>query len=84
MAEARHQAELGALRSMSDTKRTELLQRCEAEIAMAEAELKGLEYQMNDPEIQSDPVKSQEIAEEYAAKEKEIDERYEKWERLSM
>jgi len=83
-AEARHQAELGALRSMSDTKRTELLQRCEAEIAMAEAELKGLEYQMNDPEIQSDPVKSQEIAEEYAAKEKEIDERYEKWERLSM
>lgn len=83
-AEARHQAELGALRSMSDTKRTELLQRCEAEIAMAEAELKGLEYQMNDPEIQSDPVKSQEIAEEYAAKEKEIEERYEKWEKLSM
>ena len=83
-AEAKRQAELGAVRSMSDTKRTELLQRCEAEIAMAEAELKGLEYQMNDPEIQSDPAKSQEIAEEYAAKEKEIEERYEKWEKLSM
>ena len=83
-AEAKRQAELGAVRSMSDMKRTELIQRCEAEIAMAEAELKGLEYQMNDPDIQSDPDKSQQIAAEYAAKEKEIEERYEKWERLSI
>jgi ATP-binding cassette subfamily F protein 3 len=50
---------------------------------MAEAELKGLEYQMNQPEIQADPVESQRIAEAYAAKEQEIEERYAKWERLA-
>ena len=68
---------------MSDAKRTEMIQRAEAEIAMAEAELKGLEYQMNDPAVQADPAKSQEIAEAYAAKEEEIEQRYEKWERLT-
>lgn len=73
----------GSIRSMSESKREEMIQRCEAEIAMAEAELKGLEYQMNDPALQSDPEKSLAIAEEYAAKEKEIEERYEKWERLT-
>lgn len=34
-----------------------MLQRCEATIAMFEAELKGLEYQMNDPSLQQDPQK---------------------------
>ena len=68
---------------MSDTRRTELIQRCEAEIAMAEAELKGLEYEMNDPAIQSNPEKSQQIAEAYAAKEQEIEQRYEKWGQLN-
>ena len=82
-AEAKQQAELGRIQSMSDAKRTEMIQRAEAEIAMAEAELKGLEYQMNDPAVQADPAKSQEIAEAYAAKEEEIEQRYEKWERLT-
>ncbi|MCR5439226.1 MAG: ATP-binding cassette domain-containing protein [Selenomonas sp.] len=82
-AEEKAKAELGRIQSMSDAKRTEMIQRAEAEIAMAEAELKGLEYQMNDPEIQADPVKSQEIAEAYAAKEEEIEQRYAKWERLT-
>ena len=50
---------------------------------MAEAELKGLEVEMNDPSLQQDPVRSQEIAEAYAAKEREIQQRYEKWERLT-
>ena len=68
---------------MSDAKRTEMIQRAEAEIAMAEAELKGLEYEMNLPEVQADPEKSQQIAEAYAAKEKEIEERYEKWAQLT-
>lgn len=68
--------------NMSDAKREELASRAEAEIAMAEAELKGLEHEMNSPEIQSDPEKSREIAEAYAAKEKEIEERYARWERL--
>ena len=82
-AEADRKAKAGAIKSMSDVKRQEALLRAEAEIAMAEAELKGLEYQMNMPEIQADPAKSMEIAEAYAAKEAEILERYAKWEMLS-
>ena len=82
-AEAQKQAEIGRIQSMSDAKRDELIQRAEAEIAMAEAELKGLEVEMNDPSLQQDPVRSQEIAEAYAAKEQEIQQRYEKWERLT-
>lgn len=82
-AEEKAKAELRRIQSMSDAKRTEMIQRAEAEIAMAEAELKGLEYQMNDPAVQADPVKSQEIAEAYAAKEEEIEQRYAKWERLT-
>ena len=82
-AEEKAKAELGRIQSMSDAKRTEMIQRAEAEIAMAEAELKGLEYQMNDPAVQANPVKSQEIAEAYAAKEEEIEQRYAKWERLT-
>jgi ATP-binding cassette subfamily F protein 3 len=81
-AAAKERAEAGKIQSMSDAKRTEMIQRAEAEIAMAEAELKGLEFQMNQPAIQADPAESQRIAEEYAAKEAEIEERYAKWERL--
>lgn len=72
-----------SLNGMSEAKRTELLQRTEAEIAMAEAELKMLEVEMNDAAIQADPAKSQEIAEAYSAKEAEIQAKYEKWEQLS-
>ena len=79
----KEQAERGRIQSMSETRRVELIQRAEAEIAMAEAELKGLEYQMNDPAVQSDPDRSRSIAEEYAAKEREIEQRYEKWEQLT-
>lgn len=82
-AEAERNAKIGAIKSMSDAKRQDMILRAEAEIAMAEAELKGLEFQMNSPEIQSDPVKSAAIAEEYAAKEAEIMQRYEKWEQLT-
>ena len=64
---------------VSEEKRQELLQRAEAELAMAEAELKMLEREMNDPELQQDPEKSRRIAEAYAAKEEEIERRYEKW-----
>lgn len=64
-------------------RRREMLERTEAEIAMAEAELKGLEYEMNRPETQSNPERSQAIAEAYAAKEAEIMQRYEKWEQLT-
>ncbi len=81
--ERRTQAEESQLRSMSTEKRQELIARAEAEIAMAEAELKGLEYEMNDSSLQQDPEKSMAIAEAYAAKEKEIEERYMRWERLT-
>ena len=70
-------------RGMSEAKRTETLQRTEAEIAMAEAELKMLEMEMNDPAIQADPEKSMEIAQAYSDKEAEIQAKYEKWEQLS-
>ncbi|MBR6267843.1 MAG: ABC-F family ATP-binding cassette domain-containing protein [Selenomonadaceae bacterium] len=81
--ERRAEAERSQIQSMSAEKRKELISRAEAEIAMAEAELKGLEYEMNDPSLQQDPEKSHAIAEAYAAKEKEIEERYLKWERLT-
>lgn len=77
------QPQRSILQGMSEAKRQELIQRAEAEIAMAEAELKGLEFEMNQPELQADPAKSQAIAEDYAAKEREIEERYAKWERLT-
>lgn len=70
--------------ALSAEKRDLLIARAEAEIAMAEAELKGLEHEMNLYEVQLDPEKSRRIAELYAAKEKEIADRYEKWERLAF
>ena len=82
-AAARKEQEQRRLASLSDAKRTEMLARAEAEIAMAEAELKGLEFEMNRPEVQGDPEKSAEIAELYAAKEQEIEERYARWEALA-
>ena len=60
-----------------------MIERTEAEIAMAEAELKGLEYEMNLSETQEDPELSRAIAEAYAEKEREIMQRYEKWEQLT-
>ena len=68
----------------STEKREMLLARAEAEIAMAEAELKGIERQMNDPALQGDPQKSVEIARLYAEKEAEIQRRYEHWEALAL
>ena len=82
-AAAKKAQEQRRLASLSDAKRAEMLARAEAEIAMAEAELKGLEFEMNQPEVQGDPQKSAEIAERYAAKEEEIAERYERWEALA-
>lgn len=80
---AKKQLQMGAVQKMGEAKRTELIQRTEAEIAMAEAELKMLEHEMNDAGVQADPGKSREIAEAYAAKEREIQARYEKWEQLT-
>ena len=77
------EAKKGAIRSMSDDKRSQMIHRAEAQIATIEMDLKNLELTMNSPQIQADPVQSVEIAEEYAAKTKELDEWYEKWEQLT-
>ena len=69
--------------AMSVEKLTMMVQRCEATIAMFEAELKGLEFQMNDPMLQSDPQKSHEIATAYAQKEQELEEKYLEWDKLT-
>ena len=69
--------------AMSADKLTMMIQKCEATIAMFEAELKGLEFQMNDPAVQADPAKSHEIAQAYAAKEQEITDKYAEWEKLT-
>ncbi len=70
------------LKAISSDKLQMMVDRCEAMIAMFEAELKGLEYQMNDPQIQSDVKKSSEIAKAYAAKEAEIAAKYQEWDKL--
>ena len=69
--------------AMSADKLTMMVQKCEATIAMFEAELKGLEFQMNDPDVQADPQKSHEIADAYAKKEQEIADKYAEWEKLT-
>lgn len=66
----------------SEDKKQLVLKRCEAEIAMLEAELKSLEMQMNDPSLQQDPQESAKIANAYAAKQAEIDAKYEEWDKL--
>ena len=73
----------GVFATLSEEKRAALLHRAEAELLMAEAELRLLEQEMNDPARQSDPKKSAAIAAAYAAKEREIEQRYEKWGALS-
>lgn len=69
--------------AMSTEKLTMMIQRCEATIAMFEAELKGLEIQMNDPSLQADPQKSHEIATAYAQKEQELEQKYLEWDKLT-
>ena len=88
LEEKRHTSKPSALKqavhsALPAGRRQEMIERAEAEIAMAEAELKGLEYEMNRPETQENPERSLAIAEAYAAKEQEIMQRYEKWEQLT-
>ncbi|WP_196598625.1 ABC-F family ATP-binding cassette domain-containing protein [Pectinatus frisingensis] len=66
----------------SEDKKQQLQQRCEAQIAMLEVELKGLEREMNDPLKQQDLQESQKIARDYAAKQQEIDAKYQEWDKL--
>ena len=43
---------------------------------MTEFEIKAIEIEMNDSTLQSDPIKSQEIADRYAEKNSELDRLY--------
>lgn len=81
-AERRNHSQ-AAGREVLPERNTEALRRCEAEIAMAEVELKGLEYEMNEPSLQQNPERSRAIAAAYADKEAELSRRYEKWEQLA-
>ena len=81
--QAKADAKKGAIHSMSDDKRAQMIHRAEAQIATIEMDLKNLELTMNSPQIQADPEQSVEIAQEYEAKTKELDEWYEKWEQLT-
>lgn len=80
--EAGDEAQKGAIRSMSDDKRSQMIHRAEAQIATIEMDLKNLELTMNSPQIQADPEQSVQIAQEYEEKTRELDEWYEKWEQL--
>ena len=82
-AEKASSAKQTAHSALPPGRRQEMIERTEAEIAMAEAELKGLEYEMNLSETQEDPEQSRAIAEAYAEKEREIMQCYEKWEQLT-
>ena len=82
-AEKASSAKQTAHSALPPGRRQEMIERTEAEIAMAEAELKGLEYEMNLSETKEDPEQSRAIAEAYAEKEREIMQRYEKWEQLT-
>ena len=81
--QAKAAAQKGAIQSMSEDKRAQMIHRAEAQIATIEMDLKNLELTMNSPQIQADPEQSVEIAQEYEAKTKELDEWYEKWEQLT-
>ncbi|SDD78061.1 ATP-binding cassette domain-containing protein [Sporomusa acidovorans] len=51
----------------------------EAEIAMLEHELAALEVRLNDPASHADVELSRELADEYAARQAELDEKYSAW-----
>ncbi|WP_371363002.1 putative ABC transporter ATP-binding protein YheS [Sporomusa rhizae] len=51
----------------------------EEEIAMLEHELTALEVRLNDPESHADASLSRELADEYAAKQAELEEKYGTW-----
>ena len=67
---------------INEDKKQQMLQRCEAQLAMLEAELKALELEMNDPLVQGDLQKSEEIAKAYEEKQAEIDKKYKEWDHL--
>ncbi len=59
------------------------LDKVEMKIAELEATLKMYDYQMNEPENQTDAAKMVELTQAYEETEKKLDEAYEKWEQLS-
>ena len=66
-------------RTISNEERQKLAKQYEGEIVMLEMELKGLEFQLNNPDSHTDTQKSQEIADEYAKVEKKLSEKYDLW-----
>ncbi|WP_094603835.1 putative ABC transporter ATP-binding protein YheS [Sporomusa silvacetica DSM 10669] len=56
-----------------------LAKKLEAEIAMLEHELAALEVRLNDPASHAEAELSREVADEYAARQAELDEKYSAW-----
>ncbi|MBP2630552.1 MAG: transporter related protein [Firmicutes bacterium] len=59
--------------------RAKLAQKYEGEIAMLEMELKGIEFQLNNPESHADTKASQALANEYERVSSELAEKYDLW-----
>lgn len=59
-----------------------LAQKLEGEIAMLEAELKALEYRLNDPASHTDPAASQSLADEHLRIQSELETKYNSWAEL--
>ncbi|WP_110955264.1 ABC transporter ATP-binding protein [Anaerosinus massiliensis] len=66
-------------REVKPQDRAKLAQKYEGEIAMLELELKGIEFQLNDPASHADAMQSQTLASDYDRVSKELAEKYDLW-----
>jgi ATP-binding cassette subfamily F protein 3 len=62
---------------------TRLVKKLEEEIAFLEQEISALEAKLNDPASHEDAVLSRELADAYAARQAELDEKYGSWMELT-
>lgn len=73
----------GKPRNLSAAKRAEQMQKYEGEIAMLEMELKGIEFQLNNPDNHTDAESSKKLSDEYQRVESELAEKYDLWAQCS-
>jgi ATP-binding cassette subfamily F protein 3 len=73
------QAETGKGAGWRKPDTAKLAKKLEAEIALLEHELAALEARLNDPASHADAELSRELADDYAARQADLDEKYEQW-----
>ena len=66
-------------RTSDGEKNLKSLQKLEGEIAMLEAEVKEIEYRLNDPASHVDQTASQQLADQYSKAQADLAERYDTW-----